>query len=431
MSVQRSEINYVTVYINVELRIMKEFFKVTPVEKVLEFIDMFSLMEIENIPIIEAGERILGEDIISDMNLPDFTRSTMDGYAIKASSSFGASNGTPAFLTVKGNVLMGEEPDFIIKSGEAAKISTGGMLPKGADSVVMIEYVEEIDNSTVEIYKSVAPGQHIIKVGEDFKKDEVILKKGCKIKAQEMGLLAAFGYDILNVYKKPVVAIISTGDEIVPINQKPTMGNIRDINSYSLFELVKEAGAIPLSIGILEDNFDSIYKCLKDALSDADMVIVSGGSSVGTRDFTIDVLLSFPNTKILTHGISISPGKPTILAKSNNKPVWGLPGHVVSAMIVFKVIVSYFIKHIGGLKLKYVQDFPVTAYLTRNISSAQGRVDYIRVKLINKENRLMAEPVLGKSGMINTMIKADGLIEIEEDNEGLNKNTMVQVMLLR
>lgn len=409
---------------------MKEFFKVTEISNVLEFADLFPKTEIEKIPLLETYGRILAEDIVSDVDLPDFARSTMDGYAIKASSSFGASESIPAFLNIKGSVLMGEVPDFSIGTGEAAKISTGGMLPEGANSVVMVEYTEAIDDLTIEVYKSVAPGQHIVEIGEDFKKKELILQKGCKIRAQETGLLAAFGYETVPVYKKPVVAVISTGDEVVPINKKPTMGSIRDINSYSLSSLIKEAGAKPLLMGIVEDNFDSLCNYSKDALNKADMVIVSGGSSVGTRDFTIDTLSSLTDTEILVHGISISPGKPTILAKSGDKPFWGLPGHVVSAMIVFKVVVKKFIEQISGLEPKFRRDFQIQAYLARNISSAQGRVDYIRVKLVTKENKLTAEPVLGKSGMINTMIKADGLVTIGLDDEGLEKGTLVQVLLI-
>jgi len=284
---------------------MKEFFKVTEISNVLEFADLFPKTEIEKIPLLETYGRILAEDIVSDVDLPDFARSTMDGYAIKASSSFGASESIPAFLNIKGSVLMGEVPDFSIGTGEAAKISTGGMLPEGANSVVMVEYTEAIDDLTIEVYKSVAPGQHIVEIGEDFKKKELILQKGCKIRAQETGLLAAFGYETVPVYKKPVVAVISTGDEVVPINKKPTMGSIRDINSYSLSSLIKEAGAKPLLMGIVEDNFDSLCNYSKDALNKADMVIVSGGSSVGTRDFTIDTLspvnLQFLQNRVINH----------------------------------------------------------------------------------------------------------------------------------
>jgi len=411
---------------------MKEFFKVTNLKQVMKYADDFSLVETEEIDLHETFERILAVDIISDVNLPDFIRSTRDGYAVRGQSTFVASEGSPAYLTVKGHVTMGTRPTFSIGPGEAAKISTGGMLPDGADSVVMIEHTEEIDDTTIEAYRSVAPGQYVIEVGEDMKKGETILSCGQKLRPQETGLLAAFGKERVKVYKKPVIGIISTGDEVVEINETPGPGQIRNINTYTLSGMVQKAGGIPVSFGIIQDNFDDLFDKCSQALAQSDMTLISGGSSVGARDFTIEALSSLPDSKILAHGVSISPGKPTILARAGNKPLWGLPGHVVSAMIVFEVVVRPFIEKIAGLSSQHKRKEKIPALLSRNISSAQGRIDYVRVRLrrIEKDGLLWAEPILGKAGLINTMVKADGIIEIGINTEGLDKGSKVSVILL-
>ena len=409
---------------------MKEFFKVTDLKKVLEYTSDFPRVKTEDVPLPEATGRVLAADIFSEVDLPDFMRSTMDGYAISASSTFGASEANPAYLTIRGSVSMGESPAFPVGPGEAAKISTGGMLPDGTDSVVMIEHTETIDKTTIEVYRSVAPGQNVMEKGEDISMGAVLVSDGKRLRAQETGLLAAFGQETVRVYKKPVIGIISTGDEIVPIDETPAPGQIRDINIYTLSDLVKNAGAEPATFGIVRDDFDDLFEKCTLALEKADMVLISGGSSVGTRDFTIQVLAALPDAQILVHGISISPGKPTILAKSHHYAIWGLPGQVVSAMVVFEVVVKPFIEQISGLSIKEKKDFKLPALLSRNISSSQGRADYIRVRLNEIDGALWAEPILGKSGLINTMVKADGLIEIGVNTEGLDKGTEVEVIPL-
>ena len=409
---------------------MKEFFKVTDLQQVLAHAADFPRVETEDVPLDKAAGRILAEDIISDVDLPDFRRATMDGYAVKAASTFGSTEGNPAFFTIKGIVEMGEFPKFSIAPGQAAKISTGGVLPDGTDSVVMIEHTEAVDNITIEVYKSVAPGQNVIAKGEDFQKGDIILSCGRKLRSQETGLLAAFGRETIRVFRRPAIAIISTGDEVVPINAIPGPGQIRDINSYTLATLAQGAGGVPITLGIVGDNFGELFESCTTALAQSDMVLISGGSSVGTRDFTVEVLSALPDAGILVHGISISPGKPTILARSGNHAIWGLPGHVVSTMVVFEIVVRPFIERIAGLAPEHKKIFRPSALLSRNLSSAQGRIDYVRVRLIAKEGVLWAEPILGKSGLIHTMVKADGLIEIGINSEGLNKGTVVDVILI-
>ena len=407
---------------------MKEFFKVTDLQTVLEYRTKFPQVKTEEIPLVESVGRILAKDMAADDDLPDFPRAIVDGYAVKGASTFGSSESNPAYLTLSGSIAMGESPEIAVGPGEAAQIATGGMLPAGADSVVMIEHTEAIDDTTIEVYRSVAPGQNMIAVGEDIKKQTRVLLNGQMIRPQEAGLLAALGKQQVAVYQKPVIGIISTGDEIVPINETPGRGQIRDINSYTLSGLIHEAGAVAVSYGIVRDDFKILFEKCKLALEQCDMILISGGSSVGARDFTVDVLSALRNAKILVHGISISPGKPTILAKAQNKAFWGMPGHVVSAMIVFSRVVKPFVEHLSGQAADQKKELRLQAKLSRNVASRQGRIDFIRVQLRFEEGRLWADPVLGKSGLISTMVNADGLIEIDINTEGLDKGTVVEVI---
>ena len=409
----------------------KEFFKVASLDAVLERIRTFPAVEEEVLPLDESVGRILAQDLFSSIDLPEFNRATMDGYAVQAKSTFGASEAMPALFTIIGSVGMGEVPTISVNPGQAAHIATGGMLPPGADSVVMVEHAQRLDEQTLEVFKSTAPLQHVMEVGEDLKKGERILSKGIVIRPQEMGVLAALGRPQVPVYRKPVVAMVSSGDEIVPIEQTPSLSQLRDVNAYTLSGLVRTSGGIPLYLGIAKDNFDELDHLCRKALSQADMVLISGGSSVGTRDFTLEVLQGLPDAEILVHGVSVSPGKPTILARSQDKAVWGLPGQVTSAMVVFHVMVRAALERIGGRRedeLGKRQQVP--AMVSRSIASVQGREDYVRVRLVREGNQLLAQPILGKSGLIHTMVKADGLIRIERDSEGLDKGSAVDVILL-
>lgn len=409
---------------------MKEFFKVKTIDQAFEYRGQFKPVRTEKIALSETVGRTLATDIRSDIDLPDFARSIMDGFAVKGSSTFGASEGNPAYLNLKGTVAMGEASNLAVGPGEAVRISTGGMLPAGADSVVMVEHTEAIDDSTIEVYRSVAPGQNMIAVGEDIKRGETALAGGSRIRPQEAGMLAALGCQTVTVFKKPIIGIISTGDEIVPVREKPGPGRIRDINTYTLLGLVQQMGATARVYGIVHDDYKSLLAKCTQALSECDMILVSGGSSVGARDFTIDVISAMPDSEILFHGISISPGKPTILARVQHKAFWGLPGHVVSAMVVFCRIVKPFIEQISGLNDDASKNSHLTARLSRNLASAQGRVDYVRVRLVQKAGEYWAEPILGKSGLINTMVKADGLIEIGMNTEGLDQGAEVAVIAM-
>lgn len=409
---------------------MDHFFKVSLLSDVLAYRSRFCPVGVESVALDGVCDRILASDVVADVDLPGFSRATMDGYAVAAASTFGASEANPAYLTLRGRVSMGEQPGFGVGPGEAAGIATGGMLPRGADAVAMVEHTERLDPTTIEVYRSVAPGQHVIAAGEDYAAGGIVLTAGSRIRPQEAGLLAAFGQNTIHVFQKPRVGIVSTGDEIVPVDQVPAGGRIRDINTHTLSGQVLAAGGVPVAYGIVSDDFDDLKAVCQKALDETDMVLISGGSSVGIRDFTVGVLDSLPQSRILVHGISISPGKPTILAETNGKAVWGLPGHVVSAMVVFSVVVQPFLETMAGRSEAGCMRRHVPARLSRNVPSAQGRIDFIRVRLSQANEKLIAEPLLGKSGLINTMVQADGLIAVDMNTEGLDCGEAVSVMLI-
>jgi molybdopterin molybdotransferase len=405
------------------------FFKVLDVEQVLGLRQRFQPVSSEDVLLEAAVGRILAEDVQAAGNLPGFARSTVDGYAVRAASTFGASESSPALFTVVGAVAMGEVPQVAVAAGEAARIATGGMLPPGADGVVMLEHAESLDDVSIEVVRSVAPGQNLIAAGEDFENGARVAAVGRRLRPQDMGVLAAFGRTRVKAFRQPVVGIISTGDEIVPAEATPGPAQIRDVNRYTLAGLVAQTGALPVAFGIVGDEFQSLHAACRRALEQCDMVLISGGSSVGARDFSVEVISAFAGAELLVHGIAISPGKPTILAKVFGKALWGLPGHVVSSMIVFSRIVRPVLLHIGGLAAPTAEDIRIPARLNRNVASAQGRTDFVRVRLLHRENEWRAEPILGKSGLINTMVKSDGVIEIGKNIEGLDEGARVEVIL--
>jgi molybdopterin molybdotransferase len=388
-------------------------------------------MGYKKLPLNQCIERILAKDIIATECIPTFRRSTMDGYAVRSSSTYGASESNPALFFIKETIDMGKIPNHAIGTQEVSKIATGGMLPEGADSVVMVEHTDIIDEQTIEIYKSVAPFQNVIDIGEDISINSILRKKGQTIRPQDLGAAAALGIQELCVYERPVVGIISTGDEIVPIYQKPVTGQIRDINQYTLSGQVFQNGGHPKFIDNVPDNFEALYDACKKAISTCHMLLISGGSSVGIRDYTIDVIQKLDRAKIIAHGVSIQPGKPTILARIDNIPVWGLPGHVTSAMIVFHILVRPFLRKLAGEENQpFYANSTVRARLVRNIASAQGREEYVRVQLTQSKDAIDAIPVQGQSGLIRTMVQADGLIMIPENAEGVEQGTIVDVILL-
>ncbi len=409
---------------------MRSFFKVKRAEDIFESLRDIKPLGTESVHITGTLDRILARDVISSEDLPGFQRCTVDGYALAAKDTFGASENLPTPFTIVGEVRMGEIPDLDLRRGECARIPTGGMLPEGADAVVMIEYSQMVEDGMVEISRPVSPLENVIQPDDDVKRGQVVLHKGTPVRPQDLGILAGLGIGYVDVFNKPGVAIISTGEEIVDIGQERKPGQIRDINRYTLGGLCNKSGAEPTYLGIARDRFEDLRVLVEKGISQADVVLLSGGSSVGAEDFTLDAFLSLEGVELVAHGVSISPGKPTVIARKGNKTLWGLPGHPVSAMIIFDVFVRYLFGRLSGLSnLTEHNSHAIEAELERNVESASGREDYIRVKLTHMEDRWLATPILGKSGLISTMVEADGIIRIDMNTEGLYRGEKVKVRL--
>ena len=407
---------------------MKEFFQVRDLGEARALALGFATVGTERVPLAAGDGRVLAADLVAGQDLPGFRRSTVDGYAVIASSTFGASDSAPALLCVTASVEMGTRAEGSVKPGQAVRILTGGMLPRGADAVVMVEHTEEIDEVTIEVTRAIAPGGNVIEPADDVARGETLIRRGTRLRPQELGLLAALGSAEVEVFARPVVAILSTGDEVVPIETAPGPGQVRDVNTHTLSAMVERAGGVPLRLGIVGDDFDSLLAACRAALAGADTVLLSGGSSVGSRDLTLEVIEALPDSRVLLHGVAIKPGKPTILADVGGKAFWGLPGHVVSAMVVFHVLVRRHLEHLGGARPGVA--LRVSATLSRNVASVHGRLEFLRVRLEETDGRLRAIPVPGKSGLIRTMVEADGLVEIGRDIEGLDEGVDVLVELL-
>ncbi|MTI60127.1 MAG: molybdopterin molybdotransferase MoeA [Firmicutes bacterium] len=409
---------------------MSELLQLVEIDKVPNFFEgkLAVNLATEKINITEAKGRLLARDIISQIDLPPFSRSTMDGYAVKAADTYGASESMPVYLDMVGEILMGEEAVQEIKAGQVVKIATGGMLPKGADAVVMVEYTEALGGEMIEVFKSVASRENVVLKGEDIDQGSLLLKQGHLLRAQDIGALAGIGITEVEVFARPAVTVFSTGDELVVPEQKPKLGQIRDINTYLVGSLVEESGGTVNYGGIIRDNKEELKNKIGANLKNSDLVILSGGSSVGTKDLTIEVLNELGEPGVLVHGISIKPGKPTILALIDNTPVIGLPGHPASAMTVLKIVGTPIIQSLAGQELNQFQG-SISARLSRNLASDKGREEYIRVKLVEEKGQLWAQPILGKSSLITTMVEADGLVKIDLGKEGLDQGEEVQVLL--
>jgi molybdopterin molybdotransferase len=413
-----------------EEEIMPEFFKVVTPAQVFETLLGFSRLAVETVPLDEALHRICGTDIASPEDLPPLPRSTMDGYAVRAADTFGASDSIPALLNVTGAVAMGKIPGIAIGPGQAAAIPTGGFLPQGADAVVMVEYSGPAGDSAIEISRPVTAGENVLDKAEDAACGEAIIAAGKHLLPQEIGLLAGLGITRVPVYRRPKAVVISTGDEIVPMNDVPPPGRIRDINVHSIAALIRAAGGEAELSDPVPDNPILLRDALDRALTSADVVILSGGSSVGERDHMLHVVSSLPGAIVHAHGIAISPGKPTLIAAVGGKPVFGLPGHPVSALVVAQVFLTPFLLYLQGQELKRTPaGMRVRAVLASSVHSAQGREEYVRVKLEERQGLPGARPVFGKSGMLSTLVKADGFIVLPIHVEGLPVGETVDVFL--
>ena len=385
----------------------------------------------EPVPTIKARARVLAEDLYSAVDLPHFHRAAMDGYAVKAKDTFGASQSLPAYLKLAGVVEMGKEATQALNSGEAIRISTGGMMPPQADAVVMVEYTDETDAGLVEIHRGVSPWQNVIQIGDDIKQGELVFRRGRRLKAHDLGALTGVGISSVPVYKRPRVGLISTGDEIVDADTEPRPGQVRNINQHSLAGLIEECGAELKDWGVIADDRNELTRAIGEALEWGDLVLLSGGSSMGAKDIALETILSFPNSKFIFHGIYIAPGKPTIFARACGKPIMGLPGYPVSALVIFDLFGAPLIRRLGGESVDALQRFTrtVRAKLKTNVASQIGREDYVRVTLERQSDRLIATPLPSKSGAIFTLVKADGMVRIEMNQDGLEQGEEVEVIL--
>jgi molybdopterin molybdotransferase len=382
--------------------------------------------QIERVSLTEALGRRLAADVFSREEVPGFTRSTVDGFALRAEETFGATETLPACFELMGEIQIGVVPEISLSAGQAARISTGGMLPPGANAVVMLEHTELLDPESLAVIRPVAPGENLVFQGEDVAGGSQVLTAGHRLRPQDLGLLAAVGITAVPVRLPMKVGIISTGNELVMPENEPLFGQVRDINSYVLSGLVQESGGLPLLFGIARDDPDAILALAEKALSLCDLVLISGGSSVGSRDYTVQVLKSLGTPGILFHGVSLKPGKPTLAAVAGDRLVFGLPGHPVSVMVVFDLL----IKPLLSLGEYGQERHPaVRAKMTRSLASGAGREEHIRVRLIERDGELWADPVLGKSGLISTMVKAQGTVVIPLEAEGLSMGQEVGVHL--
>lgn len=406
-----------------------EFFKVKTVEETYALIDelISRIGETEIRRIDEALHYVLAEPVMANENVPGFDRSTVDGYAVKAKDTFGTSETMPGFLNLSGEVKMGEKAIHPVGFGEAIYVPTGGMIPPGSDGVIMIEHCEDLDG-LLNTYKQIAPGENIIRAGEDIKSGEILLNEGVRLRPQELGALAALGITEVKVYRRLKAAYLSSGDEIVPYQtENLKIGQVRDINYLTISGLLKNWNIDCLYGGIVKDEYEVFAKRAKELFESVDCLILSGGSSVGAKDYTTEVIQSLGDPGVFVHGISIKPGKPTILSVSGGKPVIGLPGHPASAMIIFQLFGERIFKKLKGEKIERKPD-RIFARITKNIASSPGRSDYIRVRLFEKDNEWWAEPIIGKSGLINTLVKSDGIVEIVSEKEGIAQGEYVPVM---
>lgn len=373
----------------------------------------------EDVPLEDALYRVLAKDVLADIDIPGFDRSTVDGYAVAAAETTGASEAIPAMLQCRGRIGMGSADAGSISPGSCRYVPTGGALPTGADAVVMIEHAEQIGDDIL-VHRPVAPGENVVFRGEDFGAGKVVLERGRVLSPREIGVAAAVGADRVSVVKMPRIGIISTGNELVPVAETPGAGEMRDANSYLAGAFVTERGCHPVYFGIVRDERPVLKRAVSSALDRCDAVLVSGGSSKDERDNTAAVVAELG--KVLVHGIAIAPGKPTIIGTARGKPVIGLPGHPASAFVVLVAVVDHLL---ATMRQTAVSRRTVRARLTQNIPSTRGREDYVRVSTSGGE----ATPVFGKSGLLNTLVQSEGVVRIPASSEGFEVGEEVEVIL--
>ncbi len=408
----------------------REFFEVMPVSDALALLDSKWQPQPrrETIATADALDRILAADTHSPEQAPAFRKSTVDGYALRAADTYGASQSLPAFLHVGGELKMGEAPNDDIDAGETLLIHTGGMLPVSADAVVMLEYTQSINQAEIEVLRAAAPGENVIQAGEDVAEGAMVLPRRHQLRPQDIGALLAVGITEINALAPPRVGILSCGDELAPPEAELTPGMVRDINAYILSALAEKLGALPLRLGIASDTLDDYRQLAKAGFDACDILLLSAGSSVSARDFTRDVINGLGEPGVLQHGLATKPGKPTIIALCQNKPVIGLPGNPVSALLVARQLLPHLVARYLGRKPQ--APATIRARLSQRVASVSGREDWVAVKLCQSDDGMtVAEPIFGKSNLIFTLVDADGLLRVPLNTGGYEAGSMVDVVM--
>lgn len=415
---------------------MPEFFNVLPPDEARQLLleNVTPIVEAEILSPLDALGRVTQKAIHASQPLPEFRRSTMDGYAVRATDTHGAGESLPAYLQVMGEIPMGKPANIILGIGQAAVVHTGGMLPDSADAVVQLEYTQRIVSKganrfpfEIEVFRSVAVGQNVIQIGEDIGQGDVLIPEGRLLRPQDIGGLVALGITRVAVVRRPIVAIIATGDEVVSPEATVQPGQIRDINSYTIAAQIIRAGGVPEMMGIVPDDLGALRNASQEGLRRSDMLVMSAGSSVSARDMTAKIIEELGQPGVLLHGVATRPGKPTIAGAVDGKPVLGLPGNPVSAMVQFDMFGTPAIHRLLGLaEISGRSRF--TACLEQNIASETGREDYVPGHLVEQDGSLIVVPIFGKSNLINTLVQADCLIKIPLNKGGLMAGESVEIL---
>jgi len=408
---------------------MTEFFTLLPPAEALKCLldELPGPLPSKSVPTSGALGRVLATRIHAPSDLPAFARSTMDGYAVRAQDTFGATPNLPTYLKVAGEVTMGSAPDISLNTAEATLIHTGGMLPENADAIVMVENTQLSRLNEIEVLRAAAVGENVLQVGEDVAYGDEVLASGARLRPQDLGALMALGITKVDVAQIPSVALIATGDEVIPPDASIIPGQVRDINSYALSGIVENAGGRPQRYGIIPDDINILKDIAAKALRKCDVLVITAGSSASIRDITKQVLDSLGHPGVLLHGVAVKPGKPTIIAVANGKPAIGLPGNPVSAMVIARLLLIPLVHHLLGYRTPEAPT--VTAQLTRNIASSAGREDFIPVRILRESGGTLADPVFGKSNLIFTLVQSHGSVIVPLNSNGLSRGETVEVHL--
>ncbi len=400
---------------------MKPFGALLPFDEAKRVVDtnIKPIARVETINIDDSLGRVLAEDIVATLSTPPFNRAAMDGYAVKAKDTFNSSQLNPKVLDLVGELHAGETPQKRVNTGECIQIATGAMMPKGGDAVVMVEDTEE-ENERVKVFKSAYPKANVAQKGEDIKEGELILKHGFVLDPGKMGVLASQGISRIRVYEKPKVAILPTGEEICEVGKRLRQGQVYDINSHTISSVVRANGCLSIRFGIVGDDTEELKSAIAEALK-SDLVVISGGSSVGERDLLFDVLQNLG--EVIFHGVQVKPGKPTIFAMIQGKPVLGMPGYPTSCLINTYLFLLPAIRKMAHLPPR--REEVVEARLSQRVPGSVGRRQFLPVKIEGND----AIPMFKESGAITSIAEADGYIEIAENIDLLEKGEPVTVKL--